>query len=860
MQFAPKPVNEESRLNSLRRYEILDTHPEPDFDDFVALASLICCTPLALISLIDVDRQWSKARLGLVPTEISRNISFCAHAILQADVFVVFDAAQDKRFHDNPMVIREPFVRFYAGAPLETPDGSRIGTLCVMDYSPRQLNQEQIRALQSLSRQVINRLELGIKSESMRRASAQQVAREQELQNALSKVENAARTMDMALEGASVGVWDWDLTTDRVDFDRRWCEMLGLSQEHTVMELKTWEALVHPDDLAQAYQDIHAYMKGETSCYENIHRLRHANGEWIYILDRGRFSEWDQNGKPIRFTGTHMDITAHEKRKIELQEAQRQLEDAEITGRFGSWRLNLITGESHWSHGHNLIFDLGPDDSVPSFEAFLSSLDPEERVRIKALYHDLALGRISQFETDFRVLTKSGKIRYVKNHGQVQCDANQRPQWLLGTVQDITSLKLMEKSLIESREEAISATKTKSRFLASMSHEIRTPLNGIVGNTILLMDTSLAPEQREMLETIKSSSEDLLRLIDDILDFSKIEAGKLDIELHPFDIRAAVDDAVKAVSRRAAEKGITLEVWVEDSVSDIIISDHFRFRQILQNLLSNAVKFTDRGKVRVDLSHIPRSDSRIDILVSVEDSGIGISAEQQEKLFKDFTQVDGSTTRKYGGTGLGLAICKQLCTLLGGRIEVQSELGKGSRFSFRIAAMLGKELTPINVRQAPTADTQASLTLPSLKVLVAEDNEVNQAIALQFLKKFNLTADLVDNGQAAVDAVKREFYDVVFMDVHMPIMDGYDATRKIRAECPADRQPFVVALTADAMKEDKNLCLDAGMNDFLRKPLNLTELANSISKLLTMRTAAAQDAQPAVFRMDFHPAHGEKRL
>jgi PAS domain S-box-containing protein len=835
MQFAPNTDNEENRLIRPQRYENLDALPQADLDDFVALAAAICCAPIALIALKDNNRQWSMAQFGLVPPEIPKNVSLFAHAILQADVFIVPDTAQDERFRDNPMVIGEPFVRFYAGISLVSPDGSIVGTLCVMDHHPRELSQEQTRALQRLSRQIINCLELMAQSETLRQVSAKQSEREGELRRAIMKVEDAARTMEMALEGASIGIWDWNLTTDRVDFDRRWCEMLGLSPEHTAMELKTWEDLVHPDDLAQAYQDIHAYMKGETSCYENIHRLRHANGEWIYILDRGRFSAWDENGKPIRFTGTHMDISAHEKRKIELQEAQRQLEDAEIAGRFGSWTLNLITGEGHWSRGHNLIFELGPDDSIPSFEAFLTCLDPEERARVKALYQDLTLGRISQFETDFRARTMSGQIRYVKNHGQVQYDANQRPQWLLGTVQDITSLKLMEKSLIESREEAISATRTKSRFLANMSHEIRTPLNGIVGNTVLLMDTKLTSEQREMLETIRNSSEDLLKLLDDILDFSKIEAGKLDIELQPFDIRTAVEDAVKAVSRRAREKGITVDVWVEESVPGVILSDHFRFRQILLNLLSNAVKFTDRGRVRVELRHVPVSDGTIEVLVSVVDSGIGISAEQQEKLFEDFTQVDGSTTRKYGGTGLGLAICKQLCTLLGGSIEVQSELGKGSKFSFRFTALLSKDRAPVNIRQSPQVDPSTSFQLQPLKILIAEDNEVNQVIALQFLKKFNLTADLVENGQAAVDAVKREYYDVVFMDVHMPIMDGYDATRKIRAECPVDHQPFVVALTADAMKEDRDLCLNAGMDDFLKKPLNLTELANSFSKLLTKR-------------------------
>jgi PAS domain S-box-containing protein len=770
-------------------------------------------------------------------------VSFCTHVILQADGLVISNTAQDERFREHPLVTHEPYIRFYAGVPLEISNASRIGTLCVMDYVHNHLSQEKIRALQSLARQVTNLLQLRAKSQ-LKRQVPTQFESEKPIHEMLREAENKARTMDMALEGASVGVWDWDLRTDQVNFDRRWCEMLGLDHRQTKMELKTWEKLVHPDDLARTYEEIHAYIKGETPWYENIHRLQHKDGEWVYILDRGRISAWDQHGRPIRFTGTHLDITAHEKRKIELQEARRRLEEAEVAGRFGSWKLNLITGECIWSRGLNLILDFDAERHVPSFEAFLACLDPEDRPRIAEIYKQMASGEISQFETDYRVRNQSRQLRYVKANGHLERDANQHAEWVSGTVQDITSLKLMEMSLIQSREEAIAATNAKSRFLANMSHEIRTPLNGIVGNTVLLMDTSLSTEQWEMVETIKRSSGDLLKLIDDILDFSKIEAGKLDIDLHPFDLRTAVSDAMKMVSRRATDKGIALEFVMEEKVPGIIISDPFRFRQILLNLLSNAVKFTDEGRIRVDVSHTPASNSKIHILVSVTDSGIGMSTEQQEKLFKDFTQVDSSMTRKYGGTGLGLVICKQLCALLGGTLDVQSELGTGSKFSFRIAASVGHELPPAHATPAARLETAPLPQLDPIRILVAEDNEVNQAIVLQFLKKFNLTADLVDNGLAAVNSVKQDSYELVFMDVHMPIMDGYHATRKIRAECPRDRQPYVVALTADAMQNDKNLCFDAGMDDFLKKPLNLTELSNSIFKFLDLRKATVQESPP----------------
>ncbi len=959
MKVPPKPADEADRLKALHRYNVLDTLPEPAFDDIAFLASQICQTPIALVSFVDEKKQWFKARKGLAATETPREIAFCAHAILESEVFVVSDASRDERFHDNPLVLGEPSVSFYAGAPLKTPEGFQIGTLCVMDHKSRQLTPEQIQSLEALSRQVIHQLESRIKSETILRAAklfqycpaaiyckdydsgqgifvewndaaeglwnlnknevvgrmdseifpadfaernrksdeetlltgqqvyikqesvetaqgrkelrtwkvpvfdvagkprfvlcmsldiTHQIVSEKKLQDARIKAEKAAQDLEFALEGASLGIWDWDLRTNQVNFDRRWCEMLGLNWEHTPMELKTWEELVHPEDLPLCYKDIQAYLRGETEQYENVHRMRHADGEWLHILDRGRFSAWDKDGKPIRFTGTHLDISYIEKSKKELQNARRSLEEAEIAGRFGSWKIDLLTGESTWSRGHNHIFGVEADLAHPSFEKFISILDPQEHNRLQAIYQDMLSGKISSFETDYRIIPKSGPPRYVRANGEVNFDSNHRPVSIIGTVHDITNLKLMEFSLIESREMAIAAAKTKSRFLANMSHEIRTPLNGVVGSTVLLMETSLSSEQRELAETIKSSSDSLLALIDDILDFSKIEAGKLDIEMLPFDLRATVRDALKIVSHRAAEKEIALLADVNEDVPTVIVSDPLRFRQVLLNLLSNAVKFTDLGQVRVRVSHTMVSDLKLELVVVIEDSGIGMSQEQLQKLFQDFSQADGSTTRKYGGTGLGLAISKQLCSLLGGSIEVTSEPGKGSTFKFRIMAEKGQALAPASKGEVSEAGTLDPAVLGRLRVLIAEDNKTNQLIASQLLKKVYINADLVDDGQAAFEAILRENYDLVFMDVHMPHLDGYDATREIRRALPKERQPYVLALTANAMKEDREKCIAAGMDGFLTKPLDLRDLTSALHKFLHVRNNPNKYGQHVVFQ------------
>lgn len=395
-------------------------------------------------------------------------------------------------------------------------------------------------------------------------------------------------------------------------------------------------------------------------------------------------------------------------------------------------------------------------------------------------------------------------------------------------------------ALIDAKEKAETAAKTKSSFLANMSHEIRTPLNGVVGNITLLQDTALTDDQSEMVETIRSSSDALLALIDDILDFSKIEAGKLQIEHRPFDIRRAIAEAVKIITPRAEEKTISIRVSVSDDVPNILISDYLRFRQVLLNLLSNAVKFTDKGHVSIyaDAAKGPSDD--FNLTVSIQDSGIGMTTEQQGKLFQEFSQVDASTTRKYGGTGLGLAICKHLCSLLGGKISVESTPGSGSTFSFTIAAKDGLGQEPVNVPRFSEAKGGRNMgDEHPLRILVAEDNKVNQTIAVKLLKKLKYEVDVVENGVRALEASRKIDYDVIFMDVHMPEMDGYEATQAIRSEKSSRKHPFIIALTASVMQSDKQLCFDSGMNDFLKKPLEISDLKATLQKFLSERSGGS---------------------
>ncbi|MEI7990185.1 MAG: histidine kinase N-terminal 7TM domain-containing protein [Chloroflexota bacterium] len=449
--------------------------------------------------------------------------------------------------------------------------------------------------------------------------------------------------------------------------------------------------------------------------------------------------------------------------------------------------------------------------------------------------------------TEEGLIDSSGKQRWFLSSKMPLHNEDGDVIGLVGIGHDITERKQAEEELRrinselalqtelakEMAEKAEKATLAKSSFLANMSHEIRTPMNGVIGITGLLLDTNLDNEQQRYAEMIRSSGESLLELINDILDFSKIEAGKLEIETLDFDLRRLLDDFAAMMVIRTRQKGLELLCAAEPDVPSLLQGDPGRLRQILTNLLGNAIKFTEHGEVSVRVTKLKETQEEVTLRFAVRDTGIGIPPAKLGLLFNKFTQVDSSTTRNYGGTGLGLAISKQLAELMGGEIGVESEEGKGSEFWFTVCLKVLNERRAITPRKTDTEIT--ALAFDSKKrILLVEDNLINQKVALGILKKLGLPADAAGNGLEALRALESQPYDLVLMDMHMPQMDGLEATQHIRAPQSKvlDHEIPIIAMTASAMQEDRQRCLQAGMNDFITKPVQSQVLAQVLARWL----------------------------
>ncbi len=514
------------------------------------------------------------------------------------------------------------------------------------------------------------------------------------------------------------------------------------------------------------------------------------------------------------------------------------LRSASRLANVGAWRASA-SGPMQLSNVTRALLEV-PSDETLSMDAFVAFFVSESRAGISAgLDQTLNGGARAEVELEVKLVTTRGRHRWVRLVWEAS-----GPGSVVGAIQDITSRKeaelesllltqnLEQQTTIASQmaADARAASAAKSDFLATMSHEIRTPLNGIVGFTRLLEDSQLTLEQRQFVETLRSSSDALLHLVNDILDFSKIEAGKTELDEGDFSPRALVSEVVTLLAPRARERRNSLELRVGPGVPPAAFGDGQRWRQIVLNLVGNAVKFTEAGRVEVVVTV-----DQGELEVSVKDTGIGISPESQAVLFEKFMQADSSTTRRFGGTGLGLAICRRLVDLMGGRLRVESAVGLGSTFSF--AVPLRHAIGP--TEPAP-AVSQGERSCRGLKVLVAEDNLVNQRLLVALLTRQECEVEVASNGAVAVQRVQQSRWDLVLMDCHMPEVDGFEATRRIREwERANGGHVCIMGVTASALASDLQACFDSGMDGFLSKPIDVDELSRRLAMVAQARPRAA---------------------
>lgn len=511
---------------------------------------------------------------------------------------------------------------------------------------------------------------------------------------------------------------------------------------------------------------------------------------------------------------------------IERKKLLRDLEEAQTMAKMGTWSLDLTTNEMTVSPIVFSIFEKEPGKGLASLRDYLEIVHPQDQKAV-ALELKKVFESGGTFETYHKILLASEKVKYVIFQGKTENDINDNPVRLVGTIQDVTERNEVE-NLKREKELAEESIKLRQEFLAKTSHEIRTPLNPILLLTTLLLDSqsNLTLQQREQLEAIKAAGDTLLAVVNDILDLSKIEAGKIDFSKQAFSLRQVFDHMEDMMELNAKEKNLQLNKHIDPRIPDKLVGDNVRLTQILLNLVGNAIKFTHKGSITVD-AHLKSLEAEEALIqFKVTDTGIGIPHNKKKLIFESFQQVENDDNRRNGGTGLGLTIVRQLVKLQGGNIEVESEEGKGSVFEFELAFGLTTEEFEQPFKKAIEIDKNK---LSGVEILLVEDNPLNQMVTKKLLLDWGIHLQIANNGREGIEKLKERNYDLILMDVQMPEMDGYEATRYIRQQMKSPEKDIpIIALTANAFSGSDDQCLQVGMNDYVSKPIEIVNLYSKI--------------------------------
>ena len=809
MQPAPLPENEAQRLAALVSYCVLDTPQDAILDGLTWLASNICGTPIALISLIDEHRQWFKSRVGLDAEETPRELAFCAHAILGEEVFEVPNALEDPRFADNPLVASDPSIRFYAGAPLESGSGYNVGTICVIDRVARKLSDLQREMLVCIGRQVVAHLE-SVKAHNLVLA---------EVQRKNDELVSFHTRFELATVAAGIGSWEWDLVTNSLSWDDRMFEIYDVAKEGFLGANVVWERSLHPDDKERAVREIQEAVAAGTKFHTEF-RIITSAAETRYVEAWGDIQRFP-DGRPYKMVGANLDVTERKKAAA------------------------LFEGQAKAIAASQAVIEYAMDGAILSANDLFLGIVGYRREKLLGGRHSLFVSPEEEGSPEYREFWiglrrgefRSGEFkRYAKGGRLVWMQATYTPvlgldgqfEKVVKFATDISARKMAEEQREEAQHAAERANKAKSSFLANMSHEIRTPMNGILGLTEILLNTGLTASQRRYQNLVQQSAESLLIVLNDILDFSKIEAGKMDLEKAEFPLRDSIADMLQILALRAAEKGLELGFRVHSEVPDCLVGDVVRLRQVITNLVGNAIKFTAKGEVFVEVRQEELIHGQVRVHVLVSDTGIGIPEDRRADIFTAFTQAEESTTRRFGGTGLGLSISQQLVELMGGRIWLESELGKGSVFHFSALMDVG---TPQDSRPCGLPEF-----LAALPVLVL-DTSSNRIGVDELLRSWNARPLLVSSWAGALEALdgghrERHPIAVLILNVETSGVDISVVTRELSERYAADA-PKVLALVAGKNAMGLATSEGAGIARVLSKPVKASDLFNAIIETMS---------------------------
>jgi PAS domain S-box-containing protein len=811
----PMDRQEDERLAELISYGILDTSPEDAFDRLTALAAQLFEAPIALVSLVDDQRQWFKSRIGLEAQSIGRELAFCAHLLDKGRdaMLVVTDATQDDRFRDNPLVTGAPDIRFYAGAALTTRSGHNLGALCVIDTEARTTRKTptpgQLAQLRTLAKIVVDELEL-------RRANRE--AREQH------------RLLELAESLAGVGRWRIDMATARVTWSDVVYDIHGVDQATFDPNFDDAVDFYHPDD-RQAVKDAISTAVGAKGNLQFQLRLIRPDGELRHVVSKGA-CDLDPDGEVNAVVGVFQDVTdqINTLDEIRRSEAQYRLlaENAcdLILRTDDQGLLTYVSPAATAATGYL------PEEMLGRrWSQFVNPKDARRVDAAKRAQLD-ARGALGPKAIEYRIVHRDGHEMWLEGRPRFAMDPQTGAVGVTDVVRDISAHKEDEEELRQARAEAEAAAATKSEFLANMSHELRTPLTAVLGFSALVGEQpGLTDASRNYLGRIANAGQVLLATVNDILDFSKLESGQVDIKPIPTDPGALARDMLDLFTLQAEDKVLSLKSEGLDALPGSLPLDPDRLRQVLLNLLGNAIKFTHKGGVLLQARY-DQSAGRLSLAVT--DSGPGIAPEDADRLFRRFSQVDASSTRRYGGTGLGLAICKGLIEAMGGEIGVQSEVGKGSCFwvSIPAAAETGAQsiaaALPAPSLEPLIPENVAAAIPAGCRVLLAEDNQVNRALVRTVLSELDIELTEARDGLEAVEAAQAMPFDVILMDLRMPRMDGVAATRLIRSQNGPNVCAPIIAFSADAGAQ-----LGAGLFDALvAKPLAAAALIRAMANVM----------------------------